>query len=313
VQELRCDELTGRWVLLAPNRSARPHTFPKPVAARATTERCPFCPGHEALTPPETFRAGPGAADRPDWRVRVVPNLYPAVGPDGGPGATGAHEVAVLSPAHDRSFGELDDAPAVEVLLVLRDRTRFHLDQGHVYVQTLINHGRAAGASIEHPHAQIVALDVVPPAIAREVDRFGSSGRDLVRDATAAAGALGLDVLTHPAPVWCPEAATTPYEFRAAFDGRASRFDDAGDDEIGAVAVATRDALRGLATVLGDVPYNLVVHSAPRDAGDFHWYLEVQTRLGVVAGFEIGTGILVNTTAPEVAAQRLRVATGSAR
>jgi UDPglucose--hexose-1-phosphate uridylyltransferase len=229
----------------------------------------------------------------------VVPNLYPI---------TPEHEVAVLSPAHDRSFAQLTEVQAAEALAVLRDRTRFHLERGAIYVQSLINHGRAAGASIEHPHAQIVPLDVVPPAGQHQLDRFHELGTDPIEDVAASVDdGSELAVLCGPAPVWCSAAGATPFEFRAAFRGRASRFDDASDAEITAVAVATREALGRLAAVLGDVPYNLIVHTAPRDA-TFHWYVEVQTRIAVVAGFELGTGIFVNVTPPELAAKQLREA-----
>ncbi len=125
VPELRRDELSGRWVLLAPGRAARPHTFGSSAPDAPGPDACPFCPGNEHLTPPEVYRTGDGAPDTPGWRVRVVPNLYPIVGgPDAGPGATGAHEVVVLSPAHRDSFAQLDDAQATEVLTVLRDRAR---------------------------------------------------------------------------------------------------------------------------------------------------------------------------------------------
>ncbi|HEV2309116.1 MAG TPA: galactose-1-phosphate uridylyltransferase, partial [Acidimicrobiia bacterium] len=116
---LRYDELTGEVVLLAPGRAARPHTTaPAPKGDPST---CPFCPGHETQTPPEVARIGGGAPDSPGWRIRVFPNLYPAVGgPDAGPGATGAHEVVVLSPDHDRTLAGLDDDAAVELVEMLR-------------------------------------------------------------------------------------------------------------------------------------------------------------------------------------------------
>jgi UDPglucose--hexose-1-phosphate uridylyltransferase len=306
--ELRRDELSGRWVLLAPGRAARPHTFGSPEPDPRGPEACPFCPGDEHLTPPEVYRTGDGAPDTPGWRVRVVPNLYPIVGgPDAGPGATGAHEVVVLSPAHDHSFAQLHDVQAAEVLTVLRDRARHHLAAGRTFVQVVINHGRAAGASIEHPHAQIVALDLVPPAVARAVERFGAAGHDLVvADLDRAGDELRLvDGLV---AAWCPRAGSTPYELRLALRAGGSRFDEAGDGDMNLVADATRSVLARLATATGDAPYNLVVHTAPPAARDkpFHWYVEIQTRLAVVAGFEQGTGILVNTVPPELAARELR-------
>jgi len=312
VPELRRDELSGRWVLLAPGRAARPHTFGSPEADARGTEACPFCPGNERLTPPEVDRTGDGAPDTPGWRVRVVPNLYPIVGgPDAGPGATGAHEVVVLSPAHDHSFAQLDDVQAAEVLTVLRDRARHHLAAGRTFVQVVVNHGRAAGASIEHPHAQIVALDLVPPAVAQAVERFGAAGHDLVVADLDGAGD-DLRLVDGPVAVWCPRAGSTPYELRLALRSGGSRFDEAGDGDVQPFADTTRSVLARLAVVTGDAPYNLVVHTAPpgTGAGSFHWYVEVQTRMAVVAGFEQGTGILVNTVPPELAAQQLRGAAG---
>jgi UDPglucose--hexose-1-phosphate uridylyltransferase len=312
--ELRRDDLSGRWVLLAPARAARPHAWSRSSPPSRAPSDCPFCPGHEGETPPEVARTGDGAPDTPGWRVRVVPNLYPIVGgptdaTGSGTGATGAHEVVVLSPAHDRSFAHLTDAEAVEALCVVRDRVRHHLSEGRAYVQAVVNHGAAAGASLDHPHAQVVALDFVPPAVVDAVERLDAAGDDLVAAAAAAAPARGLAVIEGPAPVWCPEAGTGPYELRAAHRSTRARFDEATDAEIGVVARATSEALARLDAVLDDPPYNLVVHTAPPGrTGFFHWYLEVQPRLGVIAGFEIGTGVFVNVVAPEDAARQLREA-----
>jgi UDPglucose--hexose-1-phosphate uridylyltransferase len=311
VPELRRDELSGRWVLLAPRRAARPHTFGSAPDAPGP-DACPFCLGNEHLTPPEVYRTGDGAPDTPGWRVRVVPNLYPVVGgADAGPGATGSHEVVVLSPAHNHSFAQLDHEQAAEVLTVLRDRARYHLTAGRTFVQVVINHGRAAGASIEHPHAQIVALDVVPPAVALAVERFDTAGHDLVVADLERAGD-GLRLVDGPVAGWCPRAGSTPYELRLALRSPRSHFDEAGDDDMQPIADATRSVLARLAVATGDAPYNLVVHTAPPGASreSFHWYVEVQTRMTVVAGFEQGTGILVNTVPPELAAQQLREAAG---
>jgi UDPglucose--hexose-1-phosphate uridylyltransferase len=311
VPELRRDELGGRRVLLAPGRAARPHTFPPAEDdAGSTPSDCPFCPGNERLTPPEVFRTGDGEPDTPGWRLRVVPNLYPIVGGDAaGPGATGAHEVAILSPSHANSFARLDEHQATEVLTVLRDRARHHLGAGRAFVQVVVNHGVAAGASIEHPHAQLVALDFVPPAVEDAVRRVEAAGADLVVADLHSAGDE-LRIVDGPAPAWCPRAASAPYTFRVALRDPGACFDAADDGHLAAVATTARDTLVRLATTLGDVPYNLVVHTAPPSVTpeSFHWYVEVQTRIAVVAGFEQGTGVLVNTVPPELAAQQLREA-----
>jgi UDPglucose--hexose-1-phosphate uridylyltransferase len=164
----------------------------------------------------------------------------------------------------------------------------------------------AAGASIEHPHAQLVALDVMPPAVTRAIERFETAGVDLVvADLDRAGG--DLRIIDGPAMVWCPWAASAPYELRIALPSAGPRFDKAADAEVEAVAAAARATLARLASAVGDPPYNFVVHTAAPGAnpGSFHWYIEVQPRTTVTAGFEQGTGILVNTVAPERAVQHL--------
>jgi UDPglucose--hexose-1-phosphate uridylyltransferase len=295
-------------VIVAAERAARPHTFPSVTTPAAQPPLdCPFCAAHERMTPPEIARTGAGKPETPGWRVRVVPNLFPVVGGDqAGEGATGVHEVVVLSPAHSVSFGRLDDEQATEALTVMRDRVRAHLDAGGSYVQALINHGVAAGASIEHPHAQVVALDLVPPAVELGLARVDAAGHDLVAEAVSRAPDDRLAVIEGPAVAWCPRASGTPYQIRVAHRSTRAAFEAATDAEVRVVAIATRDALARLAAALGDVPYNLVVRTAPPGrVGFFHWYLDVLPKISVVAGFEQGTGILVNIVPPEHAVRRL--------
>ncbi len=260
------------------------------------------------------YRTGGGAPDTPGWRVRVVPNLYPIVGgADAGPGAT-ARTKSSCSPPRTKPRSPGSTRPqATDVLTVLRDRARHHLAAGRAFVQVVINHGRAAGASIEHPHAQIVALDLVPPAVAQAVERFEDAGHDLVIADFDRAGD-DLRLVDGPVLAWCPRSGSAPYELRLALRSPGSRFDEARDGDMRVLADATRSVLARLAAATGDAPYNLVFHTAPPGTRDksFHWYVEVQTRMAVVAGFEQGTGILVNTVPPELAARELREAAGEA-
>ncbi len=302
--EIRHDPLTDRLVVVAPERAARPETFRRSPPVTAPPARgCPFCAGHEHETPPEVARLGGGAPDSPGWTIRVVPNLYPIVG-----GAVaGAHEVMVLSPAHDRSFGALTEGEAAAALRMLRDRSAHHLANGLAHVVPFVNHGKAAGASIEHPHAQLVALDFVPPEVADAMARFEHAGRDLVADALSAARGSELSVAEGPAPAWCSPAAGSPFEVLVAHRSTRARFDEATNTEIEVVARTLRSVLARLATLLGDPPYNLLIHTAPREARPgSHWYVRVTPRLTVTAGFEQGTGILVNVVPPETAAAALR-------
>jgi UDPglucose--hexose-1-phosphate uridylyltransferase len=291
--ELRHDLVSGRPVIVAEARGARPHTLAsgKPDEDRGP-EGCPFCPGYEAMTPPEIARTGGGEPGEPGWRVRAFPNLYPIID---------AHEVVVLSADHRRSFAQLSDDAAGEVFVVMRERVRALLDGGAAFATAIVNQGRAAGASIAHPHAQVFALDFVPPEVVARLDRQRASGDDLLGADIELARVQRLVVGDDDVVTWCPFGSTSPLLVRCCpSEAVTPRFEDASDAEVASVARATRDALARLGAVVADPPYNLVVHPAPR------WHVEITPRLGVVAGFEQTTGVFVNTLPPERAVELLR-------
>jgi len=295
MQQLLVDELTGDRVILAPARALRPDTFRVHAESLpANVATCPFCGGNERDTPPEVARIGGGERDTPGWSLRVVPNKFPIVGD----GVAGAHEVVIFSTAHDADLGALSQDAAADALLVLRDRTRFQLAHGHRYAQAFVNQGKAAGASIEHPHAQLVALDLVPPRAQARLDRFTTTAFTDDQEHRVADGAV---------VVWCPPASQTPFTMRLALADGGARFDAAGDDATRAVAVALRDAIGRIRSVLGDVAYNVMIETAPLDhAAPFHWWVDIVPRITVAAGFEIATGLSVNIVAPVDAAAALR-------
>ena len=296
--EVRRDPLSGRLVIVAPGRGARPHTL---IASEADgdrgTDECPFCPGHEATTPPELARTGTGGPGEPGWRTRVFPNLYPV---------SDAHEVVVLSPDHHRSFAQLSDDEAVDVMVMCRDRVHT-LVARMPYAVALVNHRRAAGASIAHPHAQVVGLDFVPPQIDDARRRQEAALVDLVDDDADLARQHELLINDGETVAWCPFASIAPFQLRIAHGNAGSRFDTAPDDVIAAVARAARAVLERLHTCLDDPPYNLVVHTADVASTTWpRWHVEITPRLAIVAGFEQATGVFVNTVPPEVAAAELR-------
>jgi len=308
VSELREDPVSGRLVLLAPGRAARPHTVAPPATPTAMPG-CPFCPGNEHETPPERCRTGDGEPDTPGWRVRVVPNLYPIVGGESpGPGGGGAHEVVILDPDHSCDLARLDDRRVEEVFMVLRARARVHADAGLAHVQVLVNHGRNAGASIAHPHAQVLAVEFVPPLVEAAVTRVARQGRDLLWDDASASIDQGGRVVDGPAVAWAPWAGASPYEIRVAARDAGPRFEHAPDGALVAVGRVTRDVVAALGRILGDVAYNVVVHNAPAsaDAAPYHWYVTIVPRVAIVAGFELGTGVFVNTVDPANAAGQVR-------
>jgi UDPglucose--hexose-1-phosphate uridylyltransferase len=322
VGQARRDPLTGRWTVLAPGRSTRPDDVtvaPEGDAPATGRGGCPFCPGNEHLTPPEVVRTGPGLPGEPGWRTRVVPNRYPIVGGHARPAGpvtdplrqerpgTGAHEVLVLSPDHTRSLARLDPDQVVEVLTVMRERVRAHVEAGHAFSQAIVNHGAAGGASLAHPHAQVVAADLTAPEIDAELARVAPDGHCLVcaererrhRDATMVVGSTDADL-------WCPWWSASAYEMLLAPRRHRASFEDA-DRELAGVAGVLREGLARLGRALDDPPYNLAVHTRPPGVtADFHWHIHVWPRLQRDGGFERGTGVSVNVTDPVDAALHLR-------
>ena len=327
--ELRVDPLSGLRVILAGERGARPGAF---IGAAAETvvdpSEDPFLEGHEDRTPPEVYALRPngGAPDSPGWRVRVVPNMFPALEPGdasaedplaAGRGqpelfasrpATGAHEVVINGPEPVGSLLDLGPDGLADAMGVWRERIRFHAGAGYVHV--IVNEGKAAGASLPHTHAQVYALPLVPAAVARERERFTAyrdrtEGRNLLgdvvqeevkrRERLVAVDAEGVAI--------CPFAAHVPFHVQIVPRTPVARFEDDGP----LCAALLHDVLRRLAAELGGVPpFNLWVRTAPRGAEMFCWRIDLLPRLAHPAGLEMGAGVQLCVLAPEVAAERLR-------
>lgn len=320
MSELRLNPLSGRWVTIATERATRPDEFPSSrMAVEAQPERpCPFCVGNEEATPPalEVF----GSDDT--WRVRVVPNRYPAFSGDEpmtvtnlGPlfrqaPASGLHEVVVLTRDHDHSFADLDDAQVAIVMGAMRDRVRAHASESGVrYSQAIVNYGREAGASLRHPHGQLLGIPFVPDEVADEEAGFRRfSHRCALCSLVEAEVAAGHRVVHEDddAIVISPFWAGTPYELLVYSKTHNGHFDEADDDDVAAVGRALRDALASLRTNVGDLAYNLVFHTLPHHHDTlFHWHVHVIPRVTSVVGFEQGTGVRINIVAPESAAELL--------
>ena len=322
VNELRRNPLSGRWVTIATDRAARPGDLaPRRLPVESDPDRpCPFCPGHEDESPPALETYGPQGK----WQVRVVPNRYPAFSGDTplelqelGPvytqaPASGIHEVLVLSPGHATAWPDLDDAQVGLVMAAIRDRIEAHARYGVVrYTQVIVNHGREAGASLEHPHGQLLGTPFVPRALVEEVDAFADDGAggDCLLCTTAREERREdhrIVVDDDGVLVVCPYWAGSPYELLVIPDDHVARMDHAEPASVVAVGRALRTALAKLRNLLDDVAYNLVFHTAPAGTdGLFHWHVHVTPRVTSVAGFEQGTGVLINIVAPEQAAAQL--------
>jgi len=183
VPELRKDPITGRWVIIATDRAKRPSDFIRQPVPPARQTVCPFDAGHENKTPPEVlaYRNG-GGRDEPGWRVRVVPNKFPVLGIEGdlnrqGEGmydkmnGIGANEVIIETPDHAATLAEMPEQQIADVLKAFKDRVNdLKRDRRFRCIILVRNYGEAAGASLEHPHSQLIALPVIPKAVKEEVD-----------------------------------------------------------------------------------------------------------------------------------------------
>jgi UDPglucose--hexose-1-phosphate uridylyltransferase len=247
----------------------------------------------------------------------VAPNKYAAFGPPGAPAesngripATGGHEVVIHGPAHHTTLSELAPQVLPAVLATWRRRLAHWDELGAGAVTIIVNEGPEAGASLEHSHSQVFATGIRPPLVEAEVARLAGDGCAACALVTAerkagdrvVADAGGLLTV-------CPWASGMPLESLIVPDDHLARFSDGDEHTDRLVAGALADQVARLTGVLGHEPaLNLVLHSAPPGVADFHWHLHVLPRLTVLAGFELGTGMLINVVDPDGAAERLRQA-----
>jgi UDPglucose--hexose-1-phosphate uridylyltransferase len=330
--EIRIDPLSGHRTIVAGERSRRPGggvgcSPPEPIAV----ESDPFAEGHEDRTPPEIYAERPagGEPNSPGWRVRVVPNLFPALDPEGSATddgeaaeqrawpdlfaslpATGAHEVIINGPQPVLSLADLPLEQVSAAVEVWRLRMRAHADAA--CVQLIVNERREAGASLPHTHAQLYALGFVPAAVARERERFAAyanrmMGQNLLGDLVAeeVRRRERIVAIDGDAVLMAPYGSRLPFQLMLAPRSPRARFEEDGPSG----AALLHDGLRRLARHLGSSPpLNLWVRTAPRGAEHFGWRIDVMPRLTHIAGLELSTDLNLNIVSPEDAAAALREA-----
>ncbi len=326
MSQLRLDPLTGRWVVVADDRAQRPDAFlPPSLPIESEPDRpCPFCTGYEDIGPPALESYGPSG----QWEVRVVPNRYPAFGGTEpmvvshlGPvftqaPASGIHELFILTPDHESSWADLSDSHAALVMGALRDRMAEHASiPGLRYSQAVVNRGREAGASMAHPHGQLLSMPFVPGEISSEMAGFGRfQGNCLLCATIDAEEEIGHRVVYADDRVFaiCPFWSGTPYEVLILPRHHGPHLFRADDEDLAAVGRATQVALAALRADLGEVAYNIMFHSAPyRVTGDYHWHAHIVPKVTTRGGFELGSGVLINVVSPEQAAGQLRSRIGA--
>jgi UDPglucose--hexose-1-phosphate uridylyltransferase len=326
MSELRRDPVVGRWVIVAPERARRPSDFRRP-SPPVNGALCPFCPGNEGLTEKELLavRPAPGAP----WSLRVVANRYPALrveseGRREGEGlfdrmeGLGAHEVVIETSDHERDLGDLSAAGVEAVLGAWAERLRdLSRDQRLRAAVVFKNRGFEAGATLGHAHSQIVALPMVPHAVAEEMDgaaaHFELKERCIYCDVVRQELRDGVRVVAESADVVAiaPWASRAPFETWLLPKRHEAHFEAEPAAVLKSVAELLRDVLRRLDVALERPPYQLVLHSAPlreRDLVHYHWHLELAPVVARQAGFEAGSGFAINPVPPEEAAAALRAA-----
>jgi UDPglucose--hexose-1-phosphate uridylyltransferase len=333
LSELRKDPITGRWVIISTERRKRPHDFRLESVDIVPDPSCPFCEGHEHMTPHEilSYRRNGGPPNSPGWDLRVVPNQFPVLRVEGtldrqGEGlfdkmnGIGAHEVIIETPRHEESLATMSDGAVEQVLWACRERVQdLKQDRRFRYIIIFKNYGDAAGSSVRHSHSQIIALPIVPREVRDEVEgaraHYEVKERCVFCDVMRQDMADGRRLIAETADMvaLAPYAPRFPFETWILPRRHQSHFEDAPRQEIASLARLLGELLRRMMRTLRNPPYNLLIHSAPlaEPAGDYyHWHVEVIPKLTKVAGFEWATGFYVNPTSPEEAAQVLRDARG---
>jgi UDPglucose--hexose-1-phosphate uridylyltransferase len=276
------DVKTQRWVIIAQSRSQRPSDIEeKPVGEEK--KGCPFCPGNETLTPPEVYRIGSGGKDAPGWEVRVVPNKFPI---------TDIHEVIIHGPSCTDDIEELPLEHVTKIFTAYRDRYRANEKDGQVMI--FCNHGIAAGASLKHPHSQVV---VVP--------------NQINLDALSLEPVNNIVVENDHFITYCPDFSQWPFEVWIAPKVRGKHFSEVADAELPDLAGVVKDTLKRIQTALSD-PEQGFVREGENFVYNYYiyhgtdWFLRVTPRAVYRAGFELGTGLSVNVMDPTMAAEWLK-------
>lgn len=325
MSEIRQDPTTKEWVIIATERRKRPSDFVKNVSKGSRPEfvkSCPFCPGNENMTPESSlvWPASPGA-----WQVRVFANRFPAVKPDGdasrsvecglflGMDGIGLHEVIVETPAHNRPMALMNDSEAEALLRVYQERYKAIAATG--LAKSIIifkNHGEGAGTSLEHPHSQIVATAVVPRHMRMQyevaISYFDDHGRGLYSDLAASELEAGQRIVMDTAgyTVFHPFASHRPFETWIMPRAKQASFAEASPEDLKALAPVLRTTLLKLYRGLDDPDFNYVIDSSPvgEERADFYqWHIRIIPHVTEAAGFEIGSGIYINTALPEETAR----------
>ncbi|MBI2574691.1 DUF4921 family protein [Candidatus Woesearchaeota archaeon] len=312
--ELRKDYILDRWVYLAAERMKRPVEFKRETVEESKT--CFFCPGNEALTPPEIGRVNKeGKEGSSEWLIRWFLNKFPAVeekSPESAAARTdnefftfasayGRHEIVVETPNHDEQLWDLGRAHLAELLRIYSGRIdELEKMPGMKYVTVFKNHAREAGTSLVHSHTQIASIALLPPAVIDELNaskRFSTCPYCRIVDIERKSFRRCFENSSFAA--FAPYASRFNYEVWIFPKRHVRRFSELDNGELDALAEVLGQVLGKLKSI--SAPYNFFLHYAIK-GDDLHAHIEVLPRLSIWAGFEFSTGATINSVTPESAA-----------
>jgi UDPglucose--hexose-1-phosphate uridylyltransferase len=301
VTPVRWDPLSGVPMLVAPARTSRPNDTAQPHATSpSATPGCPFCPGAEHETPPETWAIRPdgSSADTPGWLVRAVPNRFPVL-----PRDEGIHEVIVNTPRHVLALWDLSEKELTAAIdgWALREAAVRSDARGQTPF-LFVNQGAGAGASLQHSHAQVIGFPFTPPHLADRRRRFEVAAECPICSELADPDAVRI-VESGTLTAWCPEAPPFSGAVRIAPVAHTAAWPTAPGAALGAFL---GPLLRELAEVCATPALNLWLHHDPNGGDAYHWHLEIVPRRGMLAGMELGAGVLSIFTEPRLLAHTLR-------
>ncbi|MFA5113320.1 MAG: galactose-1-phosphate uridylyltransferase [Candidatus Margulisiibacteriota bacterium] len=330
--ELRQNPATKEWVIIATERARRPEELGTGPAQFTPNEhdKCPFCPGKETLTPKEllAYRAYGTQANSPGWWIRIIPNAFPALIPQGVPErfkvedfftymeGLGDHEVIIESPDHQMTIALMEEKQVEELFLAYRERyMTLAKDPRFEMVILFKNYGASAGTSLRHPHSQIIATPITPLNIRNRIESamhyFDDNGTCVYCDMIAKEKKIKERVVseTDNYIVFEPFAARAPFETWVLPKKHCSSFESISAESAKELAFVMRSTLGKIYRSLSNPDYNFVFRSAPvheKNVEYYHWHIMILPRVSAVAGFELGSGIYINTVIPEEAAKFLR-------
>ncbi|MEK7376950.1 MAG: galactose-1-phosphate uridylyltransferase [Candidatus Margulisiibacteriota bacterium] len=332
--ELRQNPATKEWVIIAKERARRPDDFASQKAKEEEKpedkKNCVFCSGNEGQTPKEitAYRSFGTKPDTPGWWIRVVPNKFAALVFEGSTkrikdydffkhmDGIGSHEVIIETPDHDLHIATMDQKQAEEIFLAYRQRYIFLSKNFNFETITIFrNHGKSAGTSIKHPHSQIIAAPVTPTHVRHRLEEamryFDDEGQCVYCDMISKEKEVSERIVLETDNFICfePYAARSPFETYILPKNHQACFKDISKDESKEFAYIARNTLIKIHKSLNNPDYNYLISSSPpQEANEeyYHWHMKIVPKVSAVAGFELGSGIFINTVIPEEAAKFLK-------